>query len=99
MNIHNLIEPSRRDDIESCIYVMLTMLFGRLEWFNKSDINEIYNLKLQILSIPEVPSFIKIILFYIRSISFDERPDYDYIIDLMTKEFNINGYKHNKIKT
>ena len=95
LNVHNLIEPSRRDDIESCIYIMLTMLFGRLEWFNKSDINEMYNLKVQISSIPEVPSFIKIILFYVRSISFDERPDYDYIIDLMVKEFNINGYKNN----
>ena len=95
LNVHNLIEPSRRDDIESCMYIMLTMLFGRLEWFNKSDINEMYNLKVQISSIPEVPSFIKIILFYVRSISFDERPDYDYIIDLMVKEFNINGYKNN----
>lgn len=95
LNIHNLIEPSRRDDIESCIYIMLTMLFGKLEWFEKTDINEIYNLKLQISIIPEVPSFIKIILCYIRSISFDERPDYDYIINLMVKEFNINGYKNN----
>jgi len=95
LNVHNLIEPSRRDDIESCIYVMLTMLFGRLEWFNKTDNDEVYNLKVQILSIPEVPSFIKIILFYIRSLKFNERPDYDFIISLIVKEFNNNGYNNN----
>jgi hypothetical protein len=71
------------------------MLFGKLEWFDKTNIDEIYNLKVQILSIPEVPSFIKIILFYVRSLSFDERPDYDYIISLMVKEFNNNGYNNN----
>jgi serine/threonine protein kinase len=94
LNIHNLVEPSRRDDLESCIYVMLTMLFGKLEWFDKTNIDEIYSLKTKIISVTEVPSFIKIILYYIRGIKFDERPDYDYIIDLMATEFNNNGFKN-----
>lgn len=94
LNVHNLIEPSRRDDVESCIYIMLTMLFGKLEWFDKTNIDEIYSLKTKIISVPEVPSFIKILLYYIRGIGFDERPDYDYIIDLMIKEFNNNGFKN-----
>jgi serine/threonine protein kinase len=92
LNVHNHIEPSRRDDIESCIYIILTMLFGHLEWFDKTDVDDIYNLKTQILSITEVPSFIKNMLVYIRSIQFDEKPDYDYIINLMVKEFNNNGF-------
>ena len=34
LNVHNCCEPSRRDDIESCIYVMIYMLFGDNFWFN-----------------------------------------------------------------
>jgi len=94
LNIHYNIEPSRRDDIESCIYVILTMLFGRLEWFNKTNLNEIAQLKKQIISIDDVPSFIKIMLYYVRSMKFDEKPDYDYLINLMVKEFNNNNFKN-----
>jgi serine/threonine protein kinase len=92
LNVHNKIEPTRRDDIESCIYIILTMLRGRLEWFNKTNMNEIIQLKKQILSIEEVPSFIKIMLYYVRSMKFDEKPDYDYLINLMVTEFNNNEY-------
>ena len=94
LNIHNNIEPSRRDDIESCIYVILTMLFGRLEWFDKDDLSEIAQLKKQIISVHEVPSFIKIMLYYVRSMKFDERPDYDYLINLMVTEYNNNNFKN-----
>jgi serine/threonine protein kinase len=95
LNVHNLIEPTRRDDVESCIYVILTMLFGKLEWFNKTSVNDIIILKKQLLLVDEVPSFIKIMLCYIRSIAFDERPDYEYLIDLMVKELNNYSFKNN----
>ena len=91
LNVHNGIEPSRRDDLESCIYVILNMLFGKLEWFNKKS-TEMYLLKYNIINIEEVPSFIKIILHYVRNMKFDEIPDYTYIIDLMVKEFNFHNY-------
>lgn len=94
LNIHNNIEPSRRDDIESCIYVILTMLFGRLEWFNKTIMSDIIYLKTQIIFIEEVPSFIKIMLYYIRSMKFDEKPDYNYLLNLLLKEFNNNEFEN-----
>jgi serine/threonine protein kinase len=83
INVHNYIEPSRRDDIESCIYVILTMLFGDLEWFEETDINKMALLKRNIINDDKIPIFIKTMLTYIRSIEFDETPDYDYIISLM----------------
>lgn len=98
LNVHNHIEPSRRDDVESCIYVILTMLLGHLEWFNKSDLNDIKTLKTQLLSVNEVPSFIKIMLYYVRELEFDERPDYDYLIELMTKEYKNNNFSGNKFE-
>ena len=94
LNVHNNIEPSRRDDIESCIYVILTMLFGRLKWFDKDNMNEIAELKKQILFIENIPSFIKIMLNYVTSIKFDEKPDYKFLIHLMVTEFNNNEFKN-----
>jgi serine/threonine protein kinase len=94
LNVHNNIEPSRRDDIESCIYIILTMLLGKLEWFDKSNILEIIILKQKILLIDEIPSFIKIMLYYIRGIEFDEKPDYGYLKNLLINEFNNNNFKN-----
>jgi hypothetical protein len=69
------------------------MLFGRLEWFHKDDLSEISQLKQQIISVDEVPSFIKIMLYYVRTMKFYERPDYDYLINLMVTEYN-NNFKN-----
>lgn len=94
LNVHFNIEPSRRDDVESCIYIILTMLLGKLEWFNKNDINTIIQLKQQILLVDDVPLFIKKMLNYIRSVKYEEKPDYDYLINLMLTEFNNNKFKN-----
>ena len=94
LNIHNYIEPSRRDDLESCIYIMLTMLLGKLVWFDKSNLNEIYKLKEQIILLEEVPSFIKILLNYVRKMKFDETPDYNYIINIIIETFKPNLFEN-----
>jgi serine/threonine protein kinase len=95
LNIHNHIEPSRRDDLESCIYIMLSMLFGKLVWFDKSDLNDIYKLKEQIILSEEVPTFIKILLNYVRKMKFDETPDYNYIINIILETFKTNLFENN----
>lgn len=98
LNVHNGIEPSRRDDIESCIYIIVNMLLGKLEWFdNKIEHRNIYLLKKQILLLNEIPSFIKIMLCYVRTINFNETPDYDYLVNLMSKVFYENNYKNDGI--
>jgi serine/threonine protein kinase len=94
LNIHNYIEPSRRDDLESSIYIMLTMLLGKLEWFDKSNLNEIYKLKEQIILLEEVPNFIKILLNYVRKITFNETPDYSYIINIIIETFKTNLFEN-----
>ena len=97
LNVHNKIEPSRRDDIESCIYIIVNMLFGKLEWFDNTDINNIYLLKSKLHTVQEIPAFIKIMLFYIHNLKFDESPDYNYIINLMVKVFKDNEYNDDNI--
>jgi serine/threonine protein kinase len=97
LNIHKHIEPSRRDDLESCIYVILTMLNGKLEWFDKSNLDTIYDLKSKIIESKYVPEFIKIILLYIRNIKFDETPNYNYIIKIMIDTFMENSFVNDAI--
>jgi serine/threonine protein kinase len=82
LNVHKNIEPSRRDDLESCIYVILTMLFGKLEWFDKTNIDEIIILKKNIIYVSDVPNFLKNALCYIRELTYEETPNYNYLIKL-----------------
>lgn len=84
LNVHNLVEPSRRDDLESCIYVILTMISNDLPWTtNELDLNTIYLLKKQIIS-KDIPNVIKMALNYVRSLAFEDDPDYNYLIRLFT---------------
>ena len=83
LNVHHKIEPSRRDDIESGIYVILNMVLGKLQWFNKTNEEEIIQLKSHVLLNNNVPIFLKNMLRYVWSIKFDEAPNYDYLVDLM----------------
>ena len=97
LNIHKHIEPSRRDDLESCVYVILTMFLGKLEWFDKSNLDTIYDLKRKIIELEYVPEFIKIILLYIRNIKFEETPNYNYIIKIMINTFMENSFVNDDI--
>ncbi len=83
LNVHNLVEPSRRDDLESCIYVILTIIYNGLPWDNSElNLNTIYLLKKQIVS-KDIPDVIKTALEYVRLLEFEEEPDYNYLIQLL----------------
>ena len=86
LNVHKHIEPSRRDDLESCVYIIINMLLGKLEWFDKSNMNEIITLKNQLHIVNELPYFIKNMLKYVRELGFEETPDYNFILNLMENE-------------
>jgi casein kinase 1 len=92
LNVHKGCEPSRRDDIQSCIYVILYMLVGRLEWFNNEGLEQIQDMKEKTVDSEDLPQFIKIMLHYAYDMKFEEEPDYNYLIDLMNKERLENGY-------
>lgn len=81
LNVHNLIEPSRRDDLESAIYILLYLYFGRLNWENSNDSNYIYESKKNIIFNEDIPNCLKNIISYIRMLEFNERPNYFYIMN------------------
>ena len=105
---HLGIEQSRRDDLEGMLYTLIYLYKGNLPWQdinnykNKNEINDkILEKKINITidSLCEgMPNEFNELLSYIRSLQFDEKPDYDMmrkkLIDLLNKEkisiFDIN---------
>lgn len=90
LNVHKGHQPSRRDDIESCIYILVYLYFGKLEWQDLMNEIMIYKLKEQLTTLEEVPMFIKVLLCYVRNLAFEESPNYVYILGIFQKLLKIN---------
>jgi len=84
VNIHNLNQPSRRDDIESVAYILLYLYYGKLEWEDCVDFNEMKNKKLNIVKDENIPKQIKKFLEHTRLLNFDEMPNYKYLFQDLT---------------
>lgn len=72
LNVHNLLEPSMNDDIESLVYVIYYLL-NKVDWIEEDTnftIEEIYNKKL---------NFCNKIIKYVRSLDFNQIPSYSKI--------------------
>jgi serine/threonine protein kinase len=81
INAHNCIELSRRDDIESVGYILLYFYLGELPWKN-SDTASLVRIKREILTTPDMPSIFIDYFNHVRGLSFEDKPDYGYLIEL-----------------
>lgn len=97
INVHNKMEPSRRDDLESCIYVLVYLYFGKVPWHGLATPNDIYVQKQEIADKKSTPKFISALLTYVRGLEFDEEPDYVFMLDAIDAEYKSHRFK--KIKT
>ena len=86
LNSHKGIRQSRRDDLESMIYILIYFLKGKLPWQDVRAKNkeERYKLIQQIKTevtidslCKEIPSEFAILLKYVKELKFDEKPDYN----------------------
>lgn len=41
INVHKYLEPSRRDDLESVIFIIIYILYGTLPWIRNSDLRSV----------------------------------------------------------
>lgn len=89
LNVHKGCEPSRRDDLESCLYVMIFMLFGKfLSLEPPSENPNINPMKILVYKkeqLTNVPRFLTVAINYVRTLKFEEEPDYQYIIRIFTE--------------
>lgn len=84
INIHNLYEPSRRDDLESLGYMLLYFYYGYLPWENTNSLEDIKTLKINYINDETKVKGIFINYFkYIVNLSFEEKPNYNYLINLL----------------
>ena len=80
VNVHNGVEPSRRDDLISVAYIILCLVNGGLPWQSKREMKEIKMQKQCILQWSKTPSKLIEYLTYCENLKFDETPDYEYLI-------------------
>ncbi|CAF0802552.1 unnamed protein product [Rotaria sp. Silwood1] len=103
---HQGCEQSRRDDLESLIYILIYLSRGELPWMGikASDKRKKYELiamkKMNITSnelFKNLPKQYKTIYHYIRSLTFNEKPDYVYIRSQIRSIFLKYHYKYDYI--
>lgn len=100
INIHKGITPTRRDDLESIIYVLIYLCNGSLPWLNiqSDNIKDKYKLiqeskeTVQFWNIPNIPGEFILIMNYIRSLDFFDKPDYKYIRSILLNLYNHKYY-------
>lgn len=80
LNVHKCYEPSRRDDLESVIYVLLYLL--DLTTWNNGSISKVIEEKEKILY-SSIPFYLREMLKHVRELEFDETPKYALLIHLL----------------
>jgi len=99
INTHIGVDQSRRDDIEAFSYVLIYFLRGSLPWQGiracpkKEKYDKIMECKMSTpveLICKNLPREFAGILYYARSLQFEEKPDYGYIRNLLYKTIQDN---------
>ena len=83
---HELMELSRRDDLESLGYMVCYFYFGELDWESDTDMDTIKKKKQTFLlnNDKDIPEVIGNYFEYVNSLTFEETPDYALLISLCT---------------
>jgi serine/threonine protein kinase len=95
LNIHNGIEASRRDDIESLCYTFISIYANDIPWYRLRDTytteeeklayyNQIKGMKMKPVDwLCNMPGEFITLLLYSRKLEFTEKPNYRYLYSLI----------------
>jgi serine/threonine protein kinase len=102
VNAHNFIELSRRDDLESLGYILIYFYLGTLSWQDISELSKngnngnnvkdessIIYLKTQIVENGLIPQVLTNYMRYVRALEFEEKPDYELLIETFLKQIEL----------
>jgi serine/threonine protein kinase len=77
INIHNLHEPCRADDVESVIYVLIYLLnHNNIDWSTDNNLEDVKTKKENIISNNTIPTKLIDFLIYTRNLAFTDIPKY-----------------------
>jgi serine/threonine protein kinase len=100
INAHNMKEQSRRDDLEAMMYTIVFLYKGRLPWQGIKNSDKIERNKLicqaktnAIDLCKGMPKEFTILLKYIKSMEFNEKPMYSTIVRMMESLYNSSRFK------
>lgn len=79
LHVHAMKEPSRRDDLESFVYVLLFLFFGNLDWDTERTDESMVHMKQHVTERLGIPEKFRTMLTSIRTLQFGERPNYDHL--------------------
>eukprot|EP00826_Nyctotherus_ovalis_P040762 TRINITY_DN4042_c0_g1_i14.p1 TRINITY_DN4042_c0_g1~~TRINITY_DN4042_c0_g1_i14.p1 ORF type:complete len:224 (-),score=48.58 TRINITY_DN4042_c0_g1_i14:308-979(-) len=103
---HFGVEQSRRDDLESLGHLFVYLLKGSLPWqnmqaANKKEKYEKIRQKKVSVSLDKLcsglPAEFQVYLNYCRTMKFNERPDYIYMLKIFSELFARKGYCYDKV--
>jgi casein kinase I family protein HRR25 len=94
INAHNFYQLSRRDDLESLGYMLIYLYLGTLDWQETNvKVTEINNhikqQKYKLIKNTLIPRIFTNYLNNIRNLTFEEKPNYDYLINNFKREIDI----------
>ena len=108
VNTHLGIEQSRRDDLESIGYVLIFFLKGYLPWQGMKGRDKYQRIMEKKLQIPidilclGLPEEMTVFMNYVKSLKFEDRPDYDYLrgifIKMLSKCITVYGIEKEYLK-
>jgi casein kinase I family protein HRR25 len=87
---HKRLDLSRRDDLESLGYMLLYLFIGELPWNNETDEDVIIRQKIDISNNETYPKVLRDFLNYVRTIEYEEKPNYYLIMDMCKREIELS---------
>lgn len=100
VHVHREEDLSRRDDLWSLFYILVEFCTGDLPWGSKRDKDEIGALKEKYMSLRllktgapgDCPSCLVPFMQHLYSLSFESKPNYAYLIELLQHKLRKMGY-------